>query len=182
MASKVRSPSFPTILNWLRKSAPRRPPSKQSVSNLLFLLCSGRRDPDGQVESWLIHSGDVHVEEARANFERAWGDLLVKAHRGRLSDVARPTGVDRREVPPLRSRRTDAAELEASGRSMTCPLCEDCGGVCENQSDRPSESERACPCGGAGAPCPRCNAADGDTPPRLPKGDRTVFDKKGWRH
>jgi hypothetical protein len=29
-------------------------------------------------------------------------------------------------------------------------------------------------------PCPKCNASDDDSAP--PKGFRTVFDKKGWRH
>jgi hypothetical protein len=28
--------------------------------------------------------------------------------------------------------------------------------------------------------CPRCNAGDDD--PRMPKGFKTEFDKKGWRH
>jgi hypothetical protein len=47
---------------------------------------------------------------------------------------------------------------------------------------RPWEGEHACNCGGAGAPCQRCNPSVDDTPPRPPKGFRTEFDKKGWRH
>lgn len=49
---------------------------------------------------------------------------------------------------------------------MKCLLCEDTGWVCENHPDQPWQG----PCGGAGAPCPRCNAATADEPPRLPKG------------
>ena len=57
------------------------------------------------------------------------------------------------------------------GRSvMKCSLCEDTGWVCENHPDQPWEGPHACACGGAGAPCPRCNAATADEPPRLPKG------------
>jgi hypothetical protein len=40
---------------------------------------------------------------------------------------------------------------------MTCPRCDDIGWVCENHPDRPWEGERACQCGGAGAPCADCN-------------------------
>ena len=43
-----------------------------------------------------------------------------------------------------------------------CEWCDDHGWVCEEHSDRPwaEQSERfdACDCGGAGAPCPHCNA------------------------
>lgn len=66
---------------------------------------------------------------------------------------------------------------------LTCIRCEDIGWVCENHPDLPAESEHACPCGGAGMPCPACNAAGdmGDIP-RLPKGFKTMLDKRGWRH
>ena len=43
---------------------------------------------------------------------------------------------------------------------MKCPLCEDCGWVCENHPDRPWEGKDACTCGGAGMPCPWCNLHD----------------------
>jgi hypothetical protein len=56
---------------------------------------------------------------------------------------------------------------------MKCLLCEDCGWVCENHPDRPFEGEHACTCGGAGDPCPRCNAGDENTLPRPPDGFRT---------
>jgi hypothetical protein len=46
----------------------------------------------------------------------------------------------------------------------------------------PWEGEHACTCGGAGAPCRRCNPSDEDAAPRPPKGFGIVFDKKGWRH
>ena len=63
---------------------------------------------------------------------------------------------------------------------VKCSLCEDCGWVCESHPNKPWEGEHACTCGAAGAPCPRCNAGDDD--PRMPKGFKTEFDKKGWRH
>jgi hypothetical protein len=53
-----------------------------------------------------------------------------------------------------------------------------CGCVCEAHPDRPWEGEHACACGGAGAPCPRCNASDDDPAPRMPKGFKTEFDKR----
>jgi hypothetical protein len=31
-------------------------------------------------------------------------------------------------------------------------------------------------------PCPVCNKADEGEAPRLPRGFKTEFDKKGWRH
>ncbi len=45
--------------------------------------------------------------------------------------------------------------------------------VCERHLDRPFLSERACKCGGAGAPCPDCNRpdpADPDDVPAMPRG------------
>lgn len=65
---------------------------------------------------------------------------------------------------------------------MKCAVCDDTGWVCEAHPDKPWSGEHACGCGGAGALCPRCNASDQDEAPRLPKGFRTDFDKKGWRH
>ncbi|SHG50668.1 zinc finger domain-containing protein, LSD1 subclass [Bradyrhizobium erythrophlei] len=63
---------------------------------------------------------------------------------------------------------------------VKCSLCEDCGWVCESHPDKPWDGGHACTCGAAGAPCPRCNAGDDD--PRIPKGFKTEFDKKGRRH
>jgi hypothetical protein len=65
---------------------------------------------------------------------------------------------------------------------MKCALCEDSGWVCENHPKRAWEGEHACGCGGAGAPCPACNAPEPGEAPRLPKGYDTAFDKEGWRH
>ena len=63
-----------------------------------------------------------------------------------------------------------------------CKHCDDVGWVCENHRDRPwadggTDREDACACG-AGAPCPRCNTPDDETPPRMPPGTtiRTHFD------
>jgi hypothetical protein len=50
----------------------------------------------------------------------------------------------------------------------TCPLCDDCGWVCENHPSKPWEGERACQCGGAGMPCHYCNMSDELSPPLLP--------------
>jgi hypothetical protein len=54
---------------------------------------------------------------------------------------------------------------------MKCSLCEDCGWAYESHPDRPWEGEHACTCGGAGAPCPRCNVPEKDEAPR-PKRHR----------
>jgi hypothetical protein len=52
----------------------------------------------------------------------------------------------------------------------TYARCDDCCWVCENHTDRPWLGERACGCGGAGAPCPICNVADVNTVPEMPDG------------
>jgi hypothetical protein len=65
---------------------------------------------------------------------------------------------------------------------MTCTCCQDCGWVCEDHPDKPWEGEHACACGGAGAPCPTCNAPTEGAMLRMPKGFKTVLDKDGWRH
>ena len=41
---------------------------------------------------------------------------------------------------------------------QSCARCDNCRWVCENHTDRPWLGARACGCGGAGAPCPICNA------------------------
>ena len=74
-----------------------------------------------------------------------------------------------RNPPRLRTRK--------SNRPMKCLLCEDCGWVCENHPDQPWTGPRAFACGGAGAPCPRCNAATQDEPARLPKGFKPDEDR-----
>lgn len=65
---------------------------------------------------------------------------------------------------------------------MKCPQCEDCGWVCEAHPWKPWQGDQACPCGGAGMACPRCNPANPGDHPRLPEGFKTGFDKDGWRH
>ena len=62
---------------------------------------------------------------------------------------------------------------------MKCAVCDDCGWVCENHPDRPFQGERACTCGGAGAPCPRCNESDEDTKPQAPEGIRAPAKQTG---
>jgi hypothetical protein len=52
---------------------------------------------------------------------------------------------------------------------MPCLLCDDTGWVCEAHPDQPWQGPHECACGAAGAPCPRCNSATADKPPRLPK-------------
>ncbi|MCC8968189.1 hypothetical protein H8A95_39270 [Bradyrhizobium sp. Pear76] len=66
--------------------------------------------------------------------------------------------------------------------SPRCAACDDSGWVCENHPDRPAFGDRACECGGAGAPCDKCNQVGERETPRLPKGFKTLVDKKGWRH
>ena len=53
---------------------------------------------------------------------------------------------------------------------QACSRCHDCRWVCENHPDRPWLGARACGCGGAGAPCPICNAADAAIVPNMPEG------------
>jgi hypothetical protein len=60
-----------------------------------------------------------------------------------------------------------------------CSVCEDSGWVCEGHPDRPWEGGHACGCGGAGAPCPACNATDRHEAPRLPDGF-WIEENKGW--
>ena len=55
-------------------------------------------------------------------------------------------------------------------RVTHCLQCDDTGWVCENHLDQPWDGIHGCTCGGAGAPCPKCNSASPDYAPRLPKG------------
>jgi hypothetical protein len=82
---------------------------------------------------------------------------------------------DRVSLVPLRFLKhpaeTPVWKLEAA---LYCEPCREgrhyTGWVCEDHPDQPWEGPHACACGGAGAPCPHCNAATADEPPRLPKG------------
>jgi hypothetical protein len=62
-------------------------------------------------------------------------------------------------------------------------LCQRCRGarwVCETHPWRPwGEVEGACECGGAGMPCPLCNASDDLTEPEMPPG---FVEDDGKRH
>src|SRR6266576_2447998 len=53
-------------------------------------------------------------------FRARMDSVLIEADRGRFSGVARSTGMDGREISPLRSGRAHAAGLEAVAR---------CGGL-----------------------------------------------------
>jgi hypothetical protein len=83
--------------------------------------------------------------------------------------------------PNSRHRRPAGGEIADTLTAMKCTLCEDCGWVCEEHPERPWGGKYACICGGAGAPCPRCNVTENE-PPRMPEGFRTEIDKDGWRH
>jgi hypothetical protein len=50
-----------------------------------------------------------------------------------------------------------------------CARCDNGRWVCENHPDRPWLGDRACGCGGAGAPCPVCNRTDPGDPDDLPE-------------
>jgi hypothetical protein len=56
-----------------------------------------------------------------------------------------------------------------------CARCDNVRWVCENHQDTPWLCQRACSCGGAGAPCPVCNATDELTTPDMPEGFRPVW-------
>jgi hypothetical protein len=58
----------------------------------------------------------------------------------------------------------------AYSQKVACLACDSHFWVCENHPDQPWEGPHACTCGGAGSPCPRCNASTIDDPPRLPTG------------
>src|SRR5204862_5191865 len=62
-------------------------------------------------------------------------------------------------APDLETPRLDGAP-----RSR----CDNTRWVCEHHLDRPFLGERACGCGGAGAPCPNCNKADPTDPDHVP--------------
>ena len=57
----------------------------------------------------------------------------------------------------------------------TCPNCGGERWVCENHDDKPWPE--GCDCG-AGAPCPRCNPCDENTPPAMPPGTTTIWDRE----
>lgn len=71
---------------------------------------------------------------------------------------------------------------------MSKKLCENCDGqgwVCENHPDRPwgGASHAVCECGGAGAPCERCNPCDRENPPRMAPGTTVMWTaENGWSH
>ncbi|MEY9132134.1 hypothetical protein ACVIWV_001990 [Bradyrhizobium diazoefficiens] len=66
--------------------------------------------------------------------------------------------------------------------AVKCTTCDGVGWVSENHLDRPWDGPRACTCGGAGAPCPACNAPVDGEAPRMPGGFHVEVDKDGWRH
>ena len=131
-----------------------------------------------------LRCGELHYGVASEGIGRGG---VAGRHRGadvgrrpRRPDDVRPHWRYASLKPPPRSPVQSQSERPALGsaqaeeRSMTvfakCALCEDCGWVCENHPDRPWDGKHACNCGGAGAPCPRCNPSDEDDPPRPPRG------------
>jgi hypothetical protein len=61
---------------------------------------------------------------------------------------------------------------------FACKLCRDRRWICEAHPDQPMDHDG---CGGAGMPCPMCNAGDGL--PELPPGFKVEVDAKhGRRH
>ena len=65
---------------------------------------------------------------------------------------------------------------------MECERCRNTSWVCEDHPQRPRDGPRACGCGAAGMPCPRCAPDDGwDKPPDVSRVFRLVLqvrDKK----
>jgi hypothetical protein len=57
----------------------------------------------------------------------------------------------------------------------TCTRCAGTGWVCEAHPDKPMEHDG---CGAAGDPCPWCNRADAEHPPRLPPGFDIDVDRR----
>jgi hypothetical protein len=77
--------------------------------------------------------------------------------------------IDRQKLDPGIHQRGDKRATIAAGCARTLPV-------------NRGEGEHACPCGGAGMPCPWCNVPEKGETPRLPGGFKTKFDVKGWRH
>jgi hypothetical protein len=57
-----------------------------------------------------------------------------------------------------------------------CPRCDNTRWVCENHLDRLFLGERACGCGGAGAPCPGCNKV------LRPQANQITVQYQPWSH
>src|SRR6267142_5575751 len=57
-----------------------------------------------------------HLRRGPRRFRASMDLVSVETYRSRFPGVARSTGMDGREVPPFRSRRADAARLEAAVR------------------------------------------------------------------
>jgi hypothetical protein len=72
---------------------------------------------------------------------------------------------------------------ELMGPIPKCATCFDVSWVCENHPTSPwdTTSPAGCECG-AGMPCPKCNPADADNPPRAPTGFKPGVGKEGSRH
>lgn len=63
---------------------------------------------------------------------------------------------------------------------MTCLICKGTQWVCEYHPDISWENGDEC-CGGAGAPCPKCNPYDRDHPPAITLGTTLIWDRdKGY--
>jgi len=116
-------------------------------------------------------------EAARAAFEAAWREYLPRRTEADFQAWRDQEAWDRAEICDVGERRAVAF----ADANMKCALCEDSGWVCENHPIRPWEGEHACTCGGAGAPCPQCNATNDRTSPRMPKGFKTEVDNDGRR-
>src|SRR5437667_959480 len=86
----------------------------------------------------------------------------------RLADKLRLSGVSM--TLPWPERAWAYLLRDQIEKPMKCLVCEDTGCGCEVHPDQPWQGPHGCICGGAGAPCPRCNAATAEVPPRLPKG------------
>lgn len=67
------------------------------------------------------------------------------------------------------------------GEQPKCATCDSTGWVCENHNNRPWDgSARDCGCGGAGEPCPVCNAEPGVFPRELAGSTVIWTAKDGW--
>lgn len=80
--------------------------------------------------------------------------------------------VKRQSAPDAKSADTEAEP------SAVCPTCKGEMWVCENHPDVPWDGGDQNCCGGAGAPCPRCNPCDENTPPKMPPGTTIIGDRE----
>jgi hypothetical protein len=153
------------------------------ASRILSAAARGIRDP-----IQLRVAALMEIEEVEDELHRSYAQLRrlrQRVEKAEAADSRRNCTVHRgtrRVAARARPPTLSPSAIKRARMSPNCPVCEDCGWVCEDHADTPWSGEHACICGGARMPCPKCNSSDLDNPLRPPAGIRIRFDEKGWRH